>query len=159
MTTLLTHISCSSQHGLVILEMAAGEGNIDAILKSISPKFEKSSIVQFISETFNLENVSLDPNVTLGAESKKGDSYLSTITRFTIKATGKQTRSIYIYHCCKQIFLMQCFFLCSGKDVQIVISVIAKTLPNNIAHRKTFRCLEFFNNEILFYQVYNTISD
>lgn len=76
--------------------MAGGERNTDAILKSISPKFENSSIVRFISETFNLENVSLDPNVTLGEESKKGDSYLSTITRFSIKATGKQARSTFV---------------------------------------------------------------
>lgn len=76
--------------------MAGGERNTDAILKSISPIFEKSSIVRFISDTFNLENVSLDRNVTLGEESKKGDSYLSTITRFSIKANGKQARSTFV---------------------------------------------------------------
>ncbi|KAG8041085.1 hypothetical protein G9C98_002073 [Cotesia typhae] len=57
--------------------------------------------------------------------SKKGDSYLSTVTRLTIEAIVDNKKN----------------------NLKIVI----KSLPDNLGRRKTFRSAEFFRNEITFY--------
>lgn len=60
-----------------------------------------------------------------GDANAKGDSYLSTVNRVTLKAKVKN----------------------QDKELKIVV----KSLPNNMGRRKTFRSAEFFNNEIVFY--------
>lgn len=75
------------------------EISIDDVLASISPKFKKASLQKFISDTFKLTDVLIHSDVTVGEKSKKGDSYLSTVNRFTIRATGKNARYVYVFFC------------------------------------------------------------
>lgn len=56
----------------------------------------------------------------------KGDNYLSTVNK--IKVTG----------------------IVDGKEV--TISLVVKSLPNNMGRRNTYRSAEFFQNEIAFYR-------
>ncbi|KAF7267325.1 hypothetical protein GWI33_019444 [Rhynchophorus ferrugineus] len=65
------------------------------------------------------------------SSSKKGDSYLSTICRFSITASGKNQK---------------------GTHKEVYIPVIVKYFPKNIARRKTFRSVDFFKTEIYFYE-------
>lgn len=52
-----------------------------------SPYFTEDTILNILSTKFNLNNSRVE-DVKLGAPSKKGDSYLSNIIRFTITAAG-----------------------------------------------------------------------
>lgn len=62
----------------------------------------------------------------------KGDSYLSTVNKLKVKGEVDG----------------------SAKSVDVIV----KSLPQNIARRKTYRSVEFFTNEINFYeQVSNSI--
>ncbi|KAJ8919236.1 hypothetical protein NQ315_003819, partial [Exocentrus adspersus] len=71
---------------------------------------------------------------------KKGDSYLSTIYRFTVTATTGETGNRYYFS-----------FLPRIRNETILVHVIAKGFPKNVARRKTFRSPDFFETEINFY--------
>lgn len=53
----------------------------------ISPKFTEDVLLEILEKRTSLKNIQIK-TIELGAESKKGDSYLSTICRFSVKATG-----------------------------------------------------------------------
>lgn len=55
--------------------------------KAISPGFTESTLDDILRKKTGLRNVNVK-EITLNSSSKKGDSYLSTITRLTIKANG-----------------------------------------------------------------------
>lgn len=49
------------------------------------------------------------------------------------------------------MFFMNTFSYCRGENEKVVVNVIIKVLPSNLGRRKTFRSLDFFENEIIFY--------
>lgn len=90
----------------------------------ISSKFSEENFKNILSKATNNVNVSLT-GWKFEAGSAKGDNYLSVVHRVQIDG------------------------LADGKKIQT--KVIIKTLPRNVATRKTFRSAEFFENEINFY--------
>ncbi|EFA02417.1 uncharacterized protein LOC663797 [Tribolium castaneum] len=104
--------------------------SVQDLQKIISPKFTQQVINDIIKKKSGLSDICVK-KIELGASSKKGDSYLSNICRFTINATGKTQE---------------------GHQESISIPVIVKYLPKNIARRKTYRSTDFFENEIIFYE-------
>ena len=87
-------------------------------LKNIAQKVIKKDIRSIEVVSWHFENAS-----------GKGDSYLSTVDRVTVKV--KVSNEI--------------------KSIKIVV----KSLPNNLGRRKTYRSGEFFRNEIMFYAEVN----
>ncbi|XP_044254739.1 uncharacterized protein LOC123005162 [Tribolium madens] len=104
--------------------------SIQELQKIISPKFTQQVIDDIIKKKSGLSDVSVK-KIEIGASSKKGDSYLSNICRFTIDANGKNKK---------------------GNEESISIPVIVKYFPKNIARRNTYRSADFFENEIIFYE-------
>ncbi|XP_044728830.1 uncharacterized protein LOC123292300 [Chrysoperla carnea] len=98
-------------------------------LKAISIKFTNDILCDVLKNYAETDNVQLK-GINLGANNfKKGDSYLSTLNRFTVIGTVKD----------------------SSGDRVIEAPVVVKSIPKNIARRKTFRSNEFFETEINFY--------
>ncbi|CAD6215701.1 GSCOCG00000512001-RA-CDS [Cotesia congregata] len=92
----------------------------------ISSKFGEKNLKNILSKATGHEISKIsDTGCEFEANSTKGDNYLSVVHRVRIHG------------------------LVDGK--QIETRVIIKTLPRNIATRKTFRSAEFFENEINFY--------
>lgn len=98
-----------------------------SLLESVSKYFTESSLANIVAKSLNEDA----KNVTIlswdfdNESVKKGDSYLSTVDRVTIKSKIKNQE----------------------KETKIFV----KSLPNNLVRRKTFRSVEFFHNEIMFY--------
>ncbi|KAJ3658257.1 hypothetical protein Zmor_010009 [Zophobas morio] len=101
----------------------------EELQKIISPKFTEQVLLDIVAKKTGLCDIKLK-KIQLGAPAKKGDSYLSTICRFTLEAVGKNK---------------------DGKEEFVSFPVIAKFPPKNLARRKTWRSTEFFENEIIFY--------
>lgn len=60
---------------------------ISSLNKAISPGFDENVLLDILKKKSGCS----DPKVReikLGSASKKGDSYLSTVTRFTVEGTG-----------------------------------------------------------------------
>lgn len=53
----------------------------------ISPYFTEETIFNVLKTKFNLNNPCIK-SIQFGEKSKKGDSYLSNVVRFTITASG-----------------------------------------------------------------------
>lgn len=54
----------------------------------VSPKFTWEVFETVLKKQSNSDKVKLI-NITLGSETSKGDSYLSTVTRFSVDYTGE----------------------------------------------------------------------
>ena len=96
------------------------------LLKEVSSYFTEETLKNIVAKE---NNVSVD-NVEIfdwdfGEASAKGDSYLSVVNRVEVRSKVKNEIS--------------------------VMKLVVKSLPNNIGRRKTFRSVEFFHNEIIFY--------
>ncbi|KAF5285490.1 hypothetical protein FQR65_LT13235 [Abscondita terminalis] len=98
----------------------------------VSPKFDENILIGIIKDIFKLKEVFIQ-HIEFKPEQKKGDSYLSTVSAFTVQARGKDVREDNIK--------------------EIVFPLISKVLPKNIGWRNTFRLLDFFQNEVIFYNV------
>ncbi|OXU16940.1 hypothetical protein TSAR_016076 [Trichomalopsis sarcophagae] len=97
-----------------------------SLLEDVSKYFTEETLQNIVGtlsneDVKNVEVLSWD----FGDANAKGDSYLSTVNKVTIKAKVKNQE----------------------KDVKIVV----KSLPNNMGRRKTYRSADFFRNEIMFY--------
>lgn len=97
----------------------------------ISAKFNETLLVKILQELYCVNDVSIK-SIKFNSDSKKGDSYLSTVTRLIVEANGQNTGD-------------------EEPNVNINLPLIAKALPNNESRRKTFRSLDFFRNEVIFY--------
>ncbi|XP_017769660.1 PREDICTED: uncharacterized protein LOC108557585 [Nicrophorus vespilloides] len=102
---------------------------VEELQELISNKFDKETLLGILRKRHDLQNVEIE-KIQLGSESKKGDSYLSTVTRFNVHYNGTNK---------------------DGKKVTDCIHMIAKALPKNLGRRKTFRSADFFGNEVSFY--------
>lgn len=96
------------------------------LLEGVSKYFTEKTLQNIVAKVHNedpqnCEILSWD----FGNASAKGDSYLSTVDRITIKSKVMGIE----------------------KEVKIVV----KSIPNNVGRRKTYRSDEFFRNEINFY--------
>ena len=60
----------------------------EELQKIISPKFTEQVLLDIVAKKTGLCDIKLK-KIQLGAPAKKGDSYLSTICRFTLEAVGK----------------------------------------------------------------------
>ncbi|KAK4886830.1 hypothetical protein RN001_003101 [Aquatica leii] len=79
-------------------------------------------------------------NIEFKSEQKKGDSYLSTVNAFTVKAHGKDKSN--------------------HEEKVISFPILSKSLPSNIGWRNTFRSADFFRNEVIFYnKVWKAMND
>jgi len=98
----------------------------------ISPKFDEALLLDILKNSVDgdCDEVTVD-GVDFGAAQKKGDAYLSTVTRFTVNFTYKN----------------------GNKKKKSSLPLIAKSLPTNIARRKTFRSVDFFKTEVAFYTI------
>ncbi|XP_044728831.1 uncharacterized protein LOC123292301 [Chrysoperla carnea] len=98
-------------------------------LKNISKKFTKEVLCDILKNYSKTENVQF-LGINQGTNNfKKGDSYLSSLNRFTVVGTINE----------------------SSKGRRLEVPVVVKSIPTNIARKKTFRSSEFFENEISFY--------
>lgn len=101
-------------------------------LKQVSELFTEDTLKEIIRKAKNCDEKDV-VNVEswdFGSANKKGDSYLSTVSRVTLKAT-----------------------INDGQKVQV--KIVVKALPSNIGRRKTYRSVDFFKNEIAFYSQVN----
>lgn len=96
----------------------------------INSKFDDDVLIDIVKKKTGWDQFDIE-SVDLGEASTKGDNYLSNVTRFTIKIISKNNNS--------------------DEETRTNIYVICKSLPQNLATRKTFRSLDFFVNEIAFY--------
>ncbi|KAK7869898.1 hypothetical protein R5R35_013696 [Gryllus longicercus] len=95
------------------------------LLSDISSKLTSDSLKEFLREEFGPDAEFVQYKILTGAS--KGESYLSTVYR--IEVEGKSSRD----------------------EKKLVLHLIVKCLPASAARRKTFRSLEFFRNEVAFY--------
>ncbi|XP_066601530.1 uncharacterized protein [Prorops nasuta] len=95
-----------------------------SLLREISAKFTEETLKECFVKIYGRKQIEI-LSWQIGSAGGKGDYYLSTINKANVKA------------------------LVDGKEAEV--NVIIKSLPNNIARRKTFRSAEFFQNEINFY--------
>ncbi|XP_030755897.1 uncharacterized protein LOC115882160 [Sitophilus oryzae] len=97
----------------------------------ISPAFTEKTIHEILNkgELQTIKKLKID--VDQNKPSKKGDSYLSNICKFSIIASGENEK---------------------GENADVSLPVIVKCFPKNIARQKTFRSKDFFKTEIYFYQ-------
>ncbi|XP_018576355.1 uncharacterized protein LOC108914922 [Anoplophora glabripennis] len=99
------------------------------ILNTISVKFTEEELKECLRNVSGSDAVVIISIEAGNGSEKKGDSYLSTIYRFTVEAVAEAQE----------------------KDKNIRLHVIAKGIPKNVARRKTFRSLDFFQTEVNFY--------
>lgn len=100
--------------------------SISEIQNRISPKFTEQVFMSILHKKAKSEKVEVK-KIILGEESKKGDSYLSTVTRYTVEAI-------------------------KNGDEAFVLNVIVKAYPKNTGRMKTFRSADFFITEVGFYE-------
>lgn len=94
------------------------------ILTGLSKLLTEKTLENIVKQATGGKNIEIVDWKSEGA-SKKGDSYLSTVTRLTIEAIVDNKKNN--------------------------LKVVIKSLPDNLGRRKTFRSAEFFRNEITFY--------
>lgn len=100
-------------------------------LKDVSSHFTEETLKNILCMVHNGTEVNV-LSWNFGQASAKGDNYLSTVDK--IKVNG----------------------IVDGKEVQI--NLVVKSLPQNIGRRNTYRSVDFFYNEIIFYtQVRTTL--
>jgi hypothetical protein len=104
--------------------------SVQELQQIISPKFTEKVLRDIVTTKSGLSDVQVK-KIDMGTASKKGDSYLSDICRFTLEATGKNKK---------------------GQEETVSIPVIVKFLLKNLGRRKTYRSAEFFKNEAIFYE-------
>ncbi|XP_044729466.1 uncharacterized protein LOC123292817 [Chrysoperla carnea] len=98
-------------------------------LTSISNKFTIRTLLDAIKNYSNVDNVKFQKIEQVPNNFKKGDSYMSSLFRFIIIGTADD-----------------------GTGERLVnIPVVVKSIPKNIARKKTFRSQDFFKTEINFY--------
>ncbi|EFA02416.1 uncharacterized protein LOC107397744 [Tribolium castaneum] len=105
--------------------------SVEQLQNIISPKINQQVLTDIVVKKSGLKDIQIKEIKIEGACTRKGDSYLSQICRFTIEATGKNK---------------------SNQENETSIPVIAKFLPKNLARRKTYRSPVFFENEGIFYE-------
>ncbi|XP_030767783.1 uncharacterized protein LOC115891469 [Sitophilus oryzae] len=100
--------------------------------ETISPAFTEKSIHEMLLNKGELKKIKhFKIDIDQNNQSKKGDSYLSTICKFSIIASGENN---------------------NGENADVTLPVIVKSFPKNIARQKTFRSPDFFKTEIDFYR-------
>ncbi|XP_022901651.2 uncharacterized protein [Onthophagus taurus] len=100
---------------------------MDILTKTVSEKFNSNVITDIVNKKSKFTNP-IVKNISFGAPTTKGESYLSLVTRFSIEI-------------CE-----------AGSDKETeTIPIIVKSFPSNLARKETFRSVDFFENEILFY--------
>ncbi|XP_022901646.2 uncharacterized protein [Onthophagus taurus] len=100
---------------------------MDILTKTVSEKFNSNVISNIVNKKSKFTNP-IVKNISFGAPTTKGESYLSLVTRFSIEI-------------CE-----------AGSDKETeTIPIIVKSFPSNLARKETFRSVDFFENEILFY--------
>lgn len=104
--------------------------SINELTNRISPYFTAEVIQNILKSKSNCTNIEIK-SINYGKDSVKGDSYLSTLCRFVIEAEGVNER---------------------GTKKSFSLPIIVKSIPKNVARRKTFRSNDFFENEIIFYE-------
>ncbi|CAO1422867.1 unnamed protein product [Diamesa serratosioi] len=92
-------------------------------LADISCKFTEQHLNEIIIQSGGVKYTSWEFD---GDGSKKGDSYLSEVYKLAVHGLN-------------------------DKNQEMIVNVIIKATPKNIARRKTFRSSDFFRNEINFY--------
>jgi hypothetical protein len=65
--------------------------SVQELQQIISPKFTEKVLRDIVTTKSGLSDVQVK-KIDMGAASKKGDSYLSDICRFTLEATGKNKK-------------------------------------------------------------------
>lgn len=60
---------------------------VKELTERVSPLFTEEVLLEILKNKTSLSDIVID-ELKLGAESKKGDSYLSIICRFSVNATG-----------------------------------------------------------------------
>lgn len=98
------------------------------LLRGVSDFFTEEILREIVAKEKNLkpsdvEIVSWD----FGKASAKGEGYLSTVNKVGI--TGRKV----------------------SDGERLETKIVVKSLPKNIGRRKTFRSVEFFHNESIFY--------
>lgn len=68
--------------------------SVHDIQDAISAEFTAEVLRNIVIKKSGLTEVKVT-KITLGAPSKKGDSYLSTVMRFIVDATGKNTKYVF----------------------------------------------------------------
>ncbi|XP_063216108.1 uncharacterized protein LOC134527388 [Bacillus rossius redtenbacheri] len=96
-------------------------------LHTISAKFTEEVLLEVLQKFAKRKDVCLSCYKVCSATSK-GDNYLSSVWRISIEGASKPG------------------------DEKYSMSLIVKSLPPNIGRRKTFRSLDFFGNEVAFYE-------
>lgn len=119
----------------------------DNLQSIFSPKFNDEVLQQIVIKKTGWDKTKIKC-LRLGEESKKGDSYLSTVVKFEIDAVGSIKRYVHLLFLLCKILL----FFFSEEEKQCTVCVIVKGFPKNLARRKTFRSQDFFSNEITFYE-------
>lgn len=92
-------------------------------LQDISSKFTEDVLDDIIKNSGGIKHTSWE----FGGGFTKGDSMLSEVSRFFVHGVKE-----------------------NGDE--ITVKLVIKSLPRNIARRKTFRSTNFFENEINFYK-------
>ncbi|KAK9730814.1 Ecdysteroid kinase-like family [Popillia japonica] len=103
--------------------------NIRDLTDKISPGFTENVLNDILRKQSGFTNVAIK-EIKFSFSSKKGDSYLSNITRFTIEGTGNSG---------------------SDKNVDFQAHIIVKSIPESQVRAKSFRSDDFFKSEIYFY--------
>lgn len=62
----------------------------------ISAKFNETLLVKILQELYCVNDVSIK-SIKFNSDSKKGDSYLSTVTRLIVEANGQNTGYVCRY--------------------------------------------------------------
>ncbi|XP_050299575.1 uncharacterized protein LOC126738346 [Anthonomus grandis grandis] len=106
--------------------------SVAELTKIVSPAFTETVLLDIIGRKHPLKDLQILEIEIDNAGTKKGDSYLSTISRFKITASGVND---------------------GGKTEKVMIPVIVKFFPKNVPRQKTFRSAEFFKTEIQFYSL------
>jgi hypothetical protein len=65
--------------------------SVQELQQIISPKFTEKVLRDIVTTKSGLSDVQVK-KIDMGTASKKGDSYLSDICRFTLEATGKNKK-------------------------------------------------------------------
>ncbi|XP_046484171.2 uncharacterized protein [Neodiprion pinetum] len=95
-----------------------------SLLSGVSKLFTEQTLEDIIRKTTGEKDVEI-LSWDFGEASKKGDGYLSIVDRVTVKGEA------------------------GGKPASV--SLVVKSMPQNIGRRKTFRSKDFFYNEIICY--------
>ncbi|XP_063216112.1 uncharacterized protein LOC134527390 isoform X2 [Bacillus rossius redtenbacheri] len=106
---------------------AAGESDRRA-LSNISVKLTEETLLEVLRMFAKREDVCVSGYKVRPAMMSEGDSYQSSVSRIVLEGSS------------------------TSGDVNYSVSLIVKGLTPNICRRKTFRTVEFFANEIAFYE-------